>query len=233
MRGMGADYSYPMPRMIELEAGDGHTLSAWLEQPAVTPRAGLVVVQEVFGVNAHIRRVSARFAEAGFMSVAPCLFDRVEPGLELHYDDAGIARGREAVATLGWDAPLRDVRAAADWLAAQDLPVAVVGYCWGGTVACLCATRLGLPAVSYYGARTAPFLHERPQAPLLMHFGEHDALFPLDQVDRVRGAWPAAEIHLYDAGHGFNCDERADFRPEAAALALERSLAFLERTLLR
>ncbi|HRQ65372.1 MAG TPA: dienelactone hydrolase family protein [Xanthomonadaceae bacterium] len=220
-----------MPETIELQASDGHTLSACLERPAGSPRGGLVVIQEVFGVNAHVRRVVARFAEAGYLSLAPCLFDRIEPGLELGYDDAGIARGREGVAQLGWDAPLRDVLAAADWAETQDLKVAVVGYCWGGTVACLCATRLGLPAVSYYGARTVPFLHERPQAPLLMHFGEHDALFPPEQVDRVRKAWPAADIHLYDAGHGFNCDERADYRPDSAALALERSLAFLDRVL--
>ncbi|MDW8479857.1 MAG: dienelactone hydrolase family protein [Xanthomonadales bacterium] len=124
---------------------------------------------------------------------------------------------------------LRDVRAAERRLAAEapGLAVAALGFCWGGTLAALCATRLGLPAVAYYGARTGPFLHERPQAPLLMHFGEHDALFPLAEVERLRRAWPTAEVHLYPAGHGFNCDARPDFHAESAAQAWDRSLRFL------
>jgi carboxymethylenebutenolidase len=222
-----------MDGTTRLTSMDGHQLEAALARPEGIARGGVVVIQEVFGVTDHIRRVAERFAAAGYLALVPALFDRIAPGMVLEYDEDGITRGREGVARLGWDDPLRDVRAAADWLAGQALPVAAVGFCWGGTLACLCATRLGLPAVAYYGARTAPFLHERPQAPLLLHYGEHDPLFPLAQVERVRAAWPAAEIHLYPAGHGFDCDQRADFHPPSAALAFARSLDFLARVLAR
>lgn len=220
-----------MIEMLELRAADGHAFHAALAAAAGKPRGGLVVIQEIFGVNAHVRAVAERFASAGYSSLAPALFDRIETSMELDYDQNGVDKGREAVAAIGWDAPLRDVRAAADWLAAQGLAVAVVGFCWGGTLACLCATRLGLPAVSYYGARTVPFLHERPQAPMLLHFGERDELFPLDQIEKVRTAWPSSTIQLYPAGHGFNCEARADFHAESASRAFRHSLAFLEREL--
>lgn len=214
---------------IELGCRDGARIGAFLARARHPRPTAVVVVQEVFGVNRHIRALCARFAEEGFTALAPAFFDRIGPGLEYGYDAPGIAAGRALVADLGWDQPLGDVRAAADHLFAEAgaSAAAVVGFCWGGTLAALAATRLGLPAVSYYGARTVPFLHERPQAPLLMHFGERDPLFPLAEVERVRRAWPGARIHLYPAGHGFNCDERPDFHPESAALAWSRTLAFL------
>jgi carboxymethylenebutenolidase len=217
------------PREISLEAIDGVRLSAYLAEPDGPPRGGVVVVQEIFGVNAHIRAVTREFARQGFLAVAPRVFDRVAPGTELGYDEAGVARGRALVAELGFDAALRDVHAAAGWLQSQDTGAAVVGYCWGGTVALLACTRIGLPAVSYYGGRSMAFLHETPQAPLLLHFGAHDALIPADHVAAQRAAFPEAEAHVYDAGHGFNCTERRDHHPPSAALALQRTLAFLER----
>lgn len=214
---------------IELEGRDGAPIGAFLAQPARPFALGVVVLQEVFGVNGHIRAVCTRFAQAGFAALAPAFFEHFGKGLEYGYDAPGLAAGRALVADLGWDTPLRDVRAAADHLLRQREAkrVAAVGFCWGGTLAALCATRLGLPSVSYYGARTAPFLHEHPQAPLLMHFGERDPLFPLPEVERLKAAWPQAEVHLYPAGHGFNCDERADHHPESAALAWTRTLDFL------
>ncbi len=216
---------------IELGSLDGARVGGFLAMPARPARVMVVVLQEVFGVNRHIRAVCARFAEAGFAALAPAFFDRIGKGLEYGYDPPGLAAGRALVADLGWDAPLRDLRAADEHLR-QRLgagQVASVGFCWGGTLAALGATRLGLPAVSYYGARTGPFLHERPQAPLLMHFGEQDALFPPVEVESVRRAWPTAEVYLYPAGHGFNCEERADHHPASATLAWQRTLAFLKR----
>ena len=150
---------------IQLEAHDGGRINAHHAQAANANGLGLIVIQEVFGVTAHIRAVADGYALEGYQVLAPRVFDRVEPGAELACDDAGMARGRELVGQLVFDAPLRDVRAAADWLLAHGCrAVGVVGYCWGGVIAFLSATRLGLPAVSYYGRLVPQFLHERPQA---------------------------------------------------------------------
>lgn len=209
---------------IDLETSAG-TVGAWRADPPDAPRGAIVVVQEIFGVNAHIRDVADRFAAHGYCAIAPALFDPVERGVELDYTAEGVARGRELVTKLGVDRALACVRAAAD--AVADVGnVGVVGYCWGGTIAFLANTRLGLASVSYYGARTVPYLHEVPRAPLLFHFGGHDTSIPAGDIQKHRDALPGAQVHVYDAGHGFNCDRRADFAPDASALAMERTLGF-------
>jgi carboxymethylenebutenolidase len=218
-----------MGQWIPLATASG-PIRAWQELPHVPARGGLVVVQEIFGVNAHIRAVCAGYAAHGYAVLAPAFFDHVEPGVELDYDADGIARGRALVDRLGLPRALEDVAAAARQLEEVG-GVAVIGYCWGGTVAFLANTRLGLPAISYYGARTAPFLHEPATAPLQFHFGEHDASIPPEVVAEHRRLQPQAELYVYPAGHGFNCDRRADYEPGSAALARERSLAFLQRVL--
>lgn len=219
-----------MGSWIELSSTDEHRLSAWHEPPVGSRRGGLVLVQEIFGVNPHIRAVAARWAAVGYEVLAPSVFDRIERGVELGYDGDGVARGRELVAAIGFDNALRDVAACARRLAAAG-PVAALGFCWGGTVALLATTRLGLPAVSYYGGRSIPFLHEHSQAPLLLHFGERDPIIPPEHVERIRSAFPTAEAHVYPVGHGFNCDQRADYDAVASALAFERSRSFLDRVL--
>lgn len=215
-----------------LDGDDGARIHAWHAAPVQANGLGLVVIQEVFGVTAHIRAVADGYAADGYQVLAPQLFDRIEPGVELRCDEAGMARGRELVGQLGFDAPLRDVRAAADWLLARGCrAVGVVGYCWGGVVAFLAATRLGLPAVSYYGRLVPQFLHERPQAPLMFHFGECDALIPNEVVDRIAARLPEVPLFRYPAGHAFNRlgDPHGD--PASAALARERTLAFLAESL--
>jgi carboxymethylenebutenolidase len=189
----------------------------------------VVIVQEIFGVNEHIRWVAAQqYAAAGFLAVAPCFFDRIESGVELDYTPEGTARGRSLVDALGMDAPLRDIRAAQLQLA-EGLPTGVVGYCWGGTVACLAASRLGLPAVSYYGGRTLPFLHERLQAPMMFHFGEHDPMIPMDSVRQISRVHTQAACHLYSAGHGFNRHGHNAWHDDSARTALARTQEVLER----
>ena len=220
-----------MGTMIELTTSDGHKLGAYVAEPSGMPRAGVLVIQEIFGVNAHIRAVAASYAEVGYVALAPALMDRVERGVELGYDEAGVARGRELVARVGFDNATRDVKAAADALRAEGLAVAAVGFCWGGTVALLSNTRLKLPAVSYYGGRSVPFLHERLGAPMLFHFGERDPIITPEHVALTNAAYPHAEHYVYAAGHGFNCDQRQDFDAEAAGLARERTLAFFDRVL--
>jgi carboxymethylenebutenolidase len=213
-----------MGHWIALETPSG-TISAWRAEPAVPPRGALVVIQEIFGVNAHIRSVADRFAAHGYVAIAPALFDHFEKHVELGYDAEGVAYGRDLVAKLGLDRAVEDVRAAA--AAVEDAgDVGVVGFCWGGTVAFLSCARIGLPAVSYYGGRTVPFLHEKPHAPLLLHFGETDPIIPPADIEKHQDSLPQAEIHIWPAGHGFNCDQRADFNATVAVQALQRTLAF-------
>ncbi len=217
---------------ITLSAIDGASISACRHRPETANGAGLIVVQEIFGVTAHIRAVAADYASRSYQVLAPQLFDRVQADVVLDCDEQGMARGRELVGRLGFDGPMRDLRAAADHLRDNGCrSVGVVGYCWGGAVAYLAATRLGLPAVSYYGRLVPQFLHERPQAPLMFHFGDQDTLIPPDQLERVAVALPQVPLYRYAAGHAFNRLGDAHGEPHSANLALQRSLDFFERHL--
>lgn len=219
-----------MGQTISINTRHGR-ISAWHAKPHDKPRGALIVVQEIFGLNSHIRQVADRFANYGYITIAPALFDLVHPGTELGYDEAGVARGREIVAELGFNGALDGVRGAFDLLESE-YRVGVVGYCWGGSVAFLANTRLGLPAVSYYGGRTVPLLGERPKAPLMLHFGENDPIIPPEDVQKHRDALSGAEIHVWPgAGHGFNCEQRADYNAEVAQQALTRTLGFFQKNL--
>ena len=218
-----------MSEWMSLETPSGR-IGGWLATPHVPPRGALVVVQEIFGVNTHIRAVCTTFAEHGYVAMAPALFDHFEHDVQLRYDPEGVARGRELVEKLGFERALEDVKAAAAQLQEYG-KVGVVGYCWGGTVAYLANTRLSLPAVSYYGARTVPFLDEQLDAPMMFHFGENDPSIPQTDVELHRQRHPEADIHVYPAGHGFNCDQRDDFHRPSAELALERTLGLFRRAL--
>jgi len=216
---------------IHLTAGDGHELAAYVARPEGEARGGLVVVQEIFGVNRHIRAVTEGFARDGYLAIAPALFDRREPGLELEYEADDVARGRELKGETSWEEAAQDTAAAVEALAEAG-KVAVVGYCWGGSIAWLAACRLPVAAaVGYYGGQIRELSGETPRCPVMLHFGEQDAAIPLDDVEAVRSRHPEVPIHLYPAGHGFNCDLRASYHAESAALARERSLAFLAQHL--
>lgn len=223
-----------MGEYVTLNAADGHTFSAYCADPRRGPaRAGLVVCQEIFGVNAHIRDVCEDFAAQGFRAIAPALFDRIERGVELAYDESGTTRGRALRTELGWDAPLADINAARN-LAASAGRVGVVGYCWGGSLAWLAACRLaGLDAAAcYYGAQIVQFAEENPRCPTIVHFGADDPLSPAEDVARIRNAHPDLPVLVHDgAGHGFNCDARADYVPAVATAANARTLAVFETAL--
>lgn len=216
----------------QIQAADGHTLGLYAALPEGTPRGGLVVVQEIFGVNQHIRAVADDFAAQGYLAVAPALFDRVEPGVELDYSPESIARGAALAQKVGAGA-LHDVAAALNHVETMTGRAgAIVGYCFGGTLAWLAATRLSpVGAVCYYGGRIATYADETPHCPVLMHFGERDAHIPLSDVEKIKAAHPEVTVHTYPAGHGFNCTERADHDPASASLARERTLKFLRETL--
>jgi carboxymethylenebutenolidase len=219
-----------MGKMIRLKAKDGHELDAYLAEPTGKPKGGLVVVQEIFGVTNHIKRVADQFAAKGYKVVAPAMFDRVERNVALDYSE--IEKGREHMRKLQWPDTLADVEAAANEARAAG-SVSIVGYCWGGTVAHVAASELAFDAaVSYYGGGVAKMLDKKPQCPIMYHFGDQDASIALPDVEKIRKANPSSPVHVYaGAGHGFNCDERASYSANDARVAFERSLEFLnERT---
>ncbi|HUO64695.1 MAG TPA: dienelactone hydrolase family protein [Terriglobales bacterium] len=223
-----------MGQMITLKAEDGHTFGAYRAAPAGKPKAGIVVIQEIFGVNHHIKNVTDGFAADGYVALAPAIFDRAEPGFETGYQPADIERGRAVRGKIDIGDMVKDVRAAVGALKAEGLKVGVVGYCLGGTLAWLAATRIdGLScAVSYYGGGVAETAAEKPRCPVVFHFGETDQSIPPDHHAKIRAAHPTLPMHIYPAaGHGFSCDERGSFHAPSATLARTRTLEFLAKHL--
>lgn len=214
-----------MGNWIKLTAADKHQFDGYLAMPSGQPRGGLVVIQEIFGVNGHMRAATDRFAADGYAALAPALFDRVERNVDVGYDEAGIAKGRAVRQGVSYDQALRDTAAAIVHLQSFG-KVGLVGYCWGGSIAWLAACRRPLAAaVGYYGGDIANLLNETPKAPLQLHFGELDQHIPAAAVARIRAAAPDVPVFTYPAGHGFNCEDRKDYHAASADLARERTLA--------
>lgn len=222
-----------MSDSVKLRAIDGHELDAYVALPPGGPIAGLVVVQEIYGVNAHIRRVTDGYAKDGFFAVAPALFDRIERGVELSYEGADAQKAFRFIPRLDVEKALADVEAAMKYAAAStSRKVGVIGYCWGGSIAWMAAARLTpAAAVGYYGGKIAKFATEPLTCPVMLHFGRQDQHIPASDVEQIHAAHPEVEIYWYEAGHGFNCDARDSYNPEAARIARERSLAFLKKHL--
>jgi carboxymethylenebutenolidase len=216
-----------MGKNVELSAADGHRLSSYVSEPKGTPLGGVVVIQEIFGVTQHIRAVADQYAAAGFLAVAPALFDRVERNVDVPYTD--MAKGYAYMQALNNDAVMLDVQAAIEFVTSTG-KVGAVGYCWGGSIAYLAAARLTLDAaIAYYGGGINHHLAEKPRCPMMFHFGEKDTHIPLSTVEEIKAAFPQGMYYLYPAEHGFNCTDRASFEPASAALALTRSVEFMHR----
>lgn len=230
-----------MGEILQIGTTRTQCIGAYVARPEGVPKGGLVVAQEIFGVNAHIRSVADRFAAQGYVAIAPAFFDHIEQGVELAYDPASWERARELIAQTPFDRVIEDVASAAAAIASSG-KIGVVGYCWGGTVAMLSAMRLGLPSVSYYGSRNVNFLHEPLHAAAIFHFGERDKSIPPEAVarhraelhfaDEVPPAQRELEFYTYPADHAFNRDATdSNYDAASAALALERTLAFFARHL--
>ncbi len=220
-----------MGQNVVLTAKDGFKLDAYRADPVGTPRGAIVVIQEIFGVNHHIKSVTDRYAQLGYVAIAPALFDRVEKGFEAGYagDDMDKARANAGKGNL--DLRLMDTQAAIDSVKSAG-KVAVLGFCMGGSIAFLSTTRLSGVAcgVGYYGGQIPQFHTEKPKAPIMLHFGEKDQSIPLAEVEKIKAAQVGAPIFIYaGAGHGFHCDERGSFNPEAAQVAACRSQEFLAK----
>jgi len=219
-----------MGKMIELTASDGHKLAAYRADPAGKPRGGIVVIQEIFGVNSHIRSVADGYAADGYLAIAPAMFDRVQKNFEVGYTPDDMTKGRETRAKVTDDMALKDAEAAIK-AASSGGKVGIVGYCWGGSIAWLAAGKLGgiACAVAYYGGGILQNQELAPKVPLMGHFGDKDAHIPVDGVKKLAAKYPQHQIFIYEADHGFNCDQRGSYNAPAAKQARERSLAFFRK----
>lgn len=217
---------------IQLTAEDGHRFDAY-EHKVEGAVGGVVVLQEMFGVNEHIRSVVDRFAAAGYSAIAPALFDRQQRDYQTGYSPEEIAASLPLLKAIDWSASVKDVAAAQAHLKSQGLKTSVVGFCFGGSLAYLAATRLEgvASAVGYYGGYIAKVSDEVPNCPTMLHYGATDQTIPLSDVEAVAEARPEVDVFIYDAGHGFNCDARASFDSESAALAWDRTMALLAKTI--
>ena len=214
--------------MTTVTSADGHEFAVYTAQPSAKTKGLVVVVQEIFGVNDHIRSVADRYAELGYIAVAPSLFDRVQKNVELNYDEEGIEVGRKiAFEDLSMDEVMMAIEATIGHYP-QGGGGGIVGYCWGGSICYVAAARLSdkiSAASGYYGGQIMPHIEEEPRVPLMLHFGAEDAGIPLENVHAIAQRWPHIDVHIYEeAGHGFNCDARGSYEESSAALALERTL---------
>jgi carboxymethylenebutenolidase len=222
-----------MSEFTTIMARDGHEFQTWLAAPPARPRAAIVVVQEIFGVNSHIRAVTDGYAAAGYVAIAPALFDRVRRGIELGYSAADMQEGQGYVKQLQRGQTLADLSAAIA-VVKHAGRVGVVGYCWGGTIAYMAACELPIAcAVAYYGGSITKELAKHPKCPVMYHFGELDKHIPASDIAKIKAAHPQGEFHTYPAEHGFNCEQRESYDAASARLARERSLAFFAKHLAR
>ena len=218
-----------MGEFTTLMARDGHEFNAWLTPPSGAARGAVVIAQEIFGVNHHIRGVADGFAADGYLTIAPCLFDRIRRGIELGYSEADTQQGRGYRLQIPKEKTLLDLAASIN-VVKHAGRVAVIGYCWGGTLAWLAACELPVfCAVSYYGGQIAKdHLDKHPKRPVQYHFGEKDPYIPPADIEKIRAADPNGELHVYPADHGFNCDERGSYDAARARLARDGTLADLK-----
>lgn len=218
-----------MGENIQIKSEDGFELGAYVARPSEKAKGGILVIQEIFGVNSHIREVTDGYAKEGYLAIAPMIFDRVDKNIELGYEEADMGRGIElAFQKLNMDQTLSDLQAAIGHLKLEQDSIGVVGYCFGGLLTWLSACDLeGVDAaVSYYGGGVVGQVEKQANCPVMMHFGELDAHIPMTDVAKIKDAQPKVQVFSYDADHGFNCDHRESFNESASEKALGRSLEF-------
>ena len=222
-----------MGKDLKLTASDNFQLGAYRADPNAAAKGAVVVIQEIFGVNHHIRAVCDRLAGEGYVAIAPSIFDRIEPNFTSGYSPDEIAVARKFVADPDWAAMLRDTQAAVDAVKSVG-PVGIIGFCLGGSIAYAAATKLsGLSAaIGYYGGAVVRFADDKPRIPTQLHFGEKDAGIPLTDVETIKTKRPDVEIFVYPgAQHGFHCDERVSYDKASADIAWPRSMAFFAKHL--
>ena len=219
-----------MGKMIELTASDGHKLAAWRAEPAGKPRGAIVVIQEIFGVNSHIKQVADGYAADGYLAIAPAMFDRVQKGFDVGYAPEDIAKGRELRAKVTTEMAMQDAQAAVNE-AKKSGRVGMVGYCWGGFVTWMASAQVsGLAcAAPYYGGGILDHTDIEPKVPVMGHFGDKDQHIPVEGVKQLAAKHSKHQIFIYAADHGFNCDHRGSYNAAAAKQARERTLGFFRQ----
>lgn len=215
---------------IDITASDGHKFAAYRADPTGKAKGAVVVVQEAFGVNAHIREMADRFAEEGYLAIAPALYDRVERGIDVGYTGADREKGIKTMQASNFDNTMKDVAATLD-LCKKAGKVGITGWCWGGSVAWLAACRVKGFACSVpcYGGRIPDHYKEKPLCPVQFHWGETDASIPMEKVRMVEKEHPKIESFIYPAGHGFTCDHRDSYDEKSAKLAYKRTMEFFKK----
>lgn len=219
-----------MGEFTTIMARDGHEFQAYLSPPPGKPHGAIVVIQEIFGVNSHIRAVTDGFAKEGYTAIAPAMFDRIRRGIELGYSEDDVTLGVGYRQQLKIEETLKDLGAAVA-VVKHSGRVGTVGYCWGGAMSYVAATELPIAAAVVYYGRASNFLERKPKCPVMYHFGTQDKSIPMSDVDKIKAADLKGTFYEYEAGHGFSCDQRSSFSPEAAALARARTLEFFGRRL--
>ena len=215
-----------MGETIKLTAADGNELDASRADPGGASKGGIVVIQEIFGVNVHVRDVCDQLAGEGYTALAPALFDRIQPGIELCYTEEDLGEGFGYMKEVGNERPMTDIQAAADELRSVG-KVGAVGFCWGGPLAWLASKSVNVDcSVGYYGVAVHQTLEPAPKCPVMLHFADNDTFVPKEAADEVRAAYPDMPIFNYDANHGFNCDQRDDYDANSARQAMARTLEF-------
>ena len=219
-----------MGTMIQLTAADGHKFSAYRAEPTGKAKGAMIVVMEIFGVNSHIKKVTDEYAADGYLAIAPAMFDRVQPGLDIGYTPADIEVGRGIMQKMKLDDALKDIAATMKNVESAG-KIGIVGYCWGGTAAWKAACNLpGLAcAAPYYGGGIPGLIAEKPKCPVMFHWGETDHSIPLEKAREVAAAHKDQTHHFYAAGHGFNCDQRGSYNAEASKVARERTMEMLKK----
>ncbi|MEQ9639355.1 MAG: dienelactone hydrolase family protein [Alphaproteobacteria bacterium] len=222
-----------MGKDLTLTSDDGHSFVAYRADPSGTPKGAIMVIQEIFGVNKHIREVCDGFAKDGFVAVAPSLYDRSSAkAVQLGYTPEDVAKGRDLRTEFPESEAVKDMATTVKMLNDEGLQVCSVGYCWGGTMSYLAGVHVPVKgAVVYYGGQIMPHVDEKGGCPMLMHFGTKDQGIPLDDVKEIDAKHPEAEVHTYEADHGFNCDHRGQYDEAAAKQARERTVAFFNKQL--
>ena len=215
--------------MIDLVSGDGAAIGCYRSEPDSIRRGGLILIQEIFGVTEHIKELCDHYAAEGYEVLAPQLFDRMEKNFDAAYTEEGIARSRELADSNPWEDVVNDVQTCINYLAPSG-PVFITGFCYGGSVSWVASCRCsGLAAAAgFYGRLIIDFVGESPKCPTLLHFGKHDAMIPMEDVEKIQATHPNVPVHVYDAGHGFCSDRRADYDPDSAALAKDRTLQLFQ-----
>ena len=218
-----------MSHYIKLKTNDNHTFQAYLSQPKHKIKGGIIIIQEIFGVNKHIREICNLYSKNGYLAIAPCLFDREKEMIELSYDMTGVTEGRRLKDLLN-EKSLNEIESSINYVCAAG-NVGIIGYCWGGSLSwrAACTYHSLSCSVVYYGGEVPKLKHLEPKCPVMCHFGEFDKSIPINDVDEFMKINEKVDVFKYPADHGFNCNHRSQYNQKCSEIAFNRTIKFIEK----